>query len=167
MARIGKWFPIPYDTVVDKIDDALNVAQVVGVDLTDIYMMLNDSCNSWGEYMCQAAPESGYRVYYNYTNNTDENKTAPRVCKEQPELTSDEYNFIKNELLNETLKMVDELYSDLNYDYDEETAEMIRKEMIRGIILYTGITPDQIELNKVKTNQLPDKKWQTYLKLCC
>ncbi|MBP5470932.1 MAG: DUF721 domain-containing protein [Candidatus Riflebacteria bacterium] len=89
------------------------------------------------------------------------------VCKEQPELTSDEYNFIKNELLNETLKMVDELYSDLNYDYDEETAEMIRKEMIRGIILYTGITPDQIELNKVKTKQLPDKKWQTYLKLCC
>ena len=56
--RVKKWrelaagFITPYETVVDKIWDALNTAQVVGVDLSDIYMMLNDSCNSWGEYLC-------------------------------------------------------------------------------------------------------------------
>ena len=56
--RVKKWrelaleFIEPYDNVVAKISDALDVAQVVGVDLSDIYMMLNNSCNSWGQYLC-------------------------------------------------------------------------------------------------------------------
>lgn len=64
--RIKKWrelaigFLTPYDTTIDKIYDALVTAQTVGVDLTDIYMMLNNSCNSWGQYMCQ----SGANIYY-------------------------------------------------------------------------------------------------------
>ena len=90
--------------------------------------------------------------------------TYEEVCSEQKELTRIEYNYIKNELLNETLKMVDELYSDLKYDYDDTTAEMLRKEMIRGIILYTGATPDKINLSCLKAKQLPDKKWLNYLK---
>ena len=90
--------------------------------------------------------------------------TYEEVCLEQKELTKIEYDYIKNELLNETIKMVDELYSDLKYDYDEETAEMLRKEIIRGIILYTGVTPDKINLSSIKAKQLPDKKWQNYLK---
>ena len=57
--RVKKWrelasgFVDDYDTAVDKIYDALITAQTVGVDLSQIYMMLNDSCNSWGQYMCQ------------------------------------------------------------------------------------------------------------------
>ena len=90
--------------------------------------------------------------------------TYEEVCLEQKELTKIEYDYIKNELLNETIKMVDELYSDLKYDYDGETAEMLRKEIIRGIILYTGVTPDKINLSSIKAKQLPDKKWQNYLK---
>ena len=46
----------PYDALVDNLDDALTRAQSVGVDLSDIYMMLNGSCNRWGEYLCQVKP---------------------------------------------------------------------------------------------------------------
>lgn len=43
----------PYENVLDELYDALIMAQSVGVDITDIYMMLNDSCNVWGKYMCE------------------------------------------------------------------------------------------------------------------
>lgn len=42
----------PYNDVLDELYDALITAQAVGVDITDIYMMLNGSCNVWGEYLC-------------------------------------------------------------------------------------------------------------------
>lgn len=50
----------PYDNVLDEIYDALILAQSVGVDITDIYMMLNDSCNVWGKYMCEQNQELRY-----------------------------------------------------------------------------------------------------------
>ena len=50
----------PYDNVLDEVYDALILAQSVGVDITDIYMMLNDSCNVWGKYMCQKDQELRY-----------------------------------------------------------------------------------------------------------
>ena len=87
------------------------------------------------------------------------------VKEEQKELTVVEYDSIKNDLLNETIKMVDELYFDLKEDYDENTADMIRKEIIRGIVLYTGLTPDKINLENIKPKQLPEKKWVDYLKV--
>ena len=42
----------PYNAVLNDIYDALILAQNVGVDITDIYLMLNDSCNVWGQYLC-------------------------------------------------------------------------------------------------------------------
>ena len=42
----------PYNNVLDEMYDALITAQAVGVDIADIYMMLNGSCNMWGEYLC-------------------------------------------------------------------------------------------------------------------
>lgn len=42
----------PYETVLDELYDALITAQAVGVNITDIYMMLNGSCNMWGQYLC-------------------------------------------------------------------------------------------------------------------
>ena len=42
----------PYENVLDEMYDALITAQAVGVDITDIYMMLNDSCNVWAQYLC-------------------------------------------------------------------------------------------------------------------
>ncbi len=43
----------PYETVLDEVYDSLILAQSLGVNLTDIYMMLNNSCNVWGKYMCR------------------------------------------------------------------------------------------------------------------
>lgn len=42
----------PYNNVLDELYDALILAQSVGVDITDIYMMLNGTCNVWGQYLC-------------------------------------------------------------------------------------------------------------------
>ena len=44
----------PYENVLDELYDALITAQAVGVDITDIYMMLNGSCNVWGQYLCSS-----------------------------------------------------------------------------------------------------------------
>ena len=86
------------------------------------------------------------------------------VHEEQKELTLVEYEYIRNELLNETMRLVDELFSDLTYDYDEDTAYMMRKEMVRGIVLFAGVTPDKVNLSCLNPKQLPDKKWLDYLK---
>lgn len=64
--RVKKWrelaigFLTPYDNAIDKIYDALVTAQTVGVDLSDIYMMLNNSCNAWGQYMCEKGANINY-----------------------------------------------------------------------------------------------------------
>ena len=42
----------PYENVLDEMYDALILAQSVGVDITDIYMMLNGTCNAWAQYLC-------------------------------------------------------------------------------------------------------------------
>ena len=64
--RVKKWrelateFLTPYDNTIDKIYDALELAQLVGVNLSDIYMMLNNSCNRWGQYMCEKGADIQY-----------------------------------------------------------------------------------------------------------
>lgn len=42
----------PYNNVLDELYEGLILAQSVGVDITDIYMMLNGTCNVWGQYLC-------------------------------------------------------------------------------------------------------------------
>jgi chemotaxis protein histidine kinase CheA len=75
--RVKKWrelasgFLTPYDNAVDSIYDALITAQTVGVDLSEIYMMLNNSCNSWGQYLCPVGS-----VEY----SDDNSNRPPRVC---------------------------------------------------------------------------------------
>ncbi len=87
------------------------------------------------------------------------------VKEQQNELTMVEYDSIKNELLNDTIKLVNELASDLRADYDDDTASTMRKEMIRGIVLLTGESPENISLNKIQQKQLPDKNWIEYLRI--
>lgn len=72
--RIKKWrelaigFFDPYDNAIDKIYDAIIDAQAVGVDLSDIYMMLSNSCNRWGQYLCEKGA------------NIDYSGNVPRSC---------------------------------------------------------------------------------------
>lgn len=54
----------PYNNVLDELYDALILAQSVGVDITDIYMMLNGTCNAWGQYLCA----EGQVMHYNSIN---------------------------------------------------------------------------------------------------
>ncbi|MBN1325233.1 MAG: hypothetical protein JW974_03380 [Alphaproteobacteria bacterium] len=49
--KAGEFFE-PYENTLDEVYDALIMAQSLGVDITDIYMMLNGSCNVWGKYLC-------------------------------------------------------------------------------------------------------------------
>lgn len=82
--RVKKWrelardFIEPYDNSIDKIYNALETAQTVGVDLSQIYMMLNDACNSWGQYMCPNI--SGQDTYIQYNFSETSGKGAPKVC---------------------------------------------------------------------------------------
>lgn len=87
------------------------------------------------------------------------------VKEQQNELTLVEYDSIKNELLNDTIKLVNELASDLKADYDEDTASTMRKEMIRGIVLFTGESPENISLYDIDSKHLPDKNWLEYLRI--
>ncbi len=52
----------PYENVLDEIYDALILAQTVGVDLTDIYLMLNNTCNVWGQYLCSEKSNSTINI---------------------------------------------------------------------------------------------------------
>lgn len=42
----------PYDAIADEMYEALEMALAVGVDVSDVIMMLSGSCNKWGKYMC-------------------------------------------------------------------------------------------------------------------
>ncbi len=57
----------PYEDVLDEVYDALVMAQSLGVDITDIYMMLNGTCNVWGKYLCGPDQE----MHYNNNNCKD------------------------------------------------------------------------------------------------
>ena len=84
--RVKKWrelataFIQPYDETINKVYDALELAQLVGVDLSDIYMMLNNSCNRWGQYMCPGTGSADAKVYYGYAGQPVDKKESPRVC---------------------------------------------------------------------------------------
>lgn len=74
----------PYDALVDNLDDALTRAQSVGVDMTDIYMMLNGSCNRWGEYLCQYVRDASGNVsnaYYKECLNANDSACNCRNSK--------------------------------------------------------------------------------------
>ena len=85
--RVKKWrelateFLAPYDNTIDKIYDALVIAQTVGIDLSQIYMMLNNSCNQWGQYLCPQMKD-GIVVYPDVDTDSDKKqKTSPKVCE--------------------------------------------------------------------------------------
>ena len=42
----------PYENVVENVYDALILAMTLGIDVNDVIMLLSDSCNMWGKYMC-------------------------------------------------------------------------------------------------------------------
>ena len=43
-----------FDNVVDDLYEALETALMLGIDVSDILMMMNGSCNRWGRYACHS-----------------------------------------------------------------------------------------------------------------
>ncbi len=58
----------PYEGVVDNMYDALMLALTVGIDVNDVIMLLSDSCNMWGQYLCGTCTQTDY-YKTNQTNN--------------------------------------------------------------------------------------------------
>lgn len=79
--RVKKWrelaraFIDPYDKTVGDIYDALITAQGTGVDISQVYLMLDNSCNQWAQFACPP----GDRIEYTYDGTK---QTAPKVCKD-------------------------------------------------------------------------------------
>ena len=85
--KAGEFFG-PYEQVIDEMYEALLLAQSVGVDISDIYMMLSNSCNVWGQFYCE-----GIRSIKNTVNNNSGNSS---VIEYQP-LRYTAYTCIKGE----------------------------------------------------------------------
>ena len=79
--RVKKWrelaraFIDPYDKTVGDIYDALITAQGTGVDISQVYLMLDNSCNQWAQFACPP----GDRIEYTYDGTK---ATSPRSCGE-------------------------------------------------------------------------------------
>ena len=48
----------PYENVVENMYDALILAMTVGIDVSDVIMLLSNSCNMWGKYMCDTCSKT-------------------------------------------------------------------------------------------------------------
>lgn len=55
---IANEFFEPYEGVADSMYDAMMLAMSLGVDISQVVMMLSGSCNMWGKYMCDVCSTS-------------------------------------------------------------------------------------------------------------
>lgn len=62
----------PYENVVENVYDALMLAMTLGIDVNDVIMLLSNSCNIWGKYMCSACnPKKDADCVCNDTKNDE------------------------------------------------------------------------------------------------
>lgn len=73
----------PYNAVLDEVYDALILAQSVGVDISDIYMMLNGTCNAWAQYMCSEGQVMHYTPQ-NCVNGVSQKEETREVAWTDP-----------------------------------------------------------------------------------
>ncbi len=93
--RAGEFFE-PYNTVLDELYDALILAQSVGVDITDIYMMLNGTCNAWAQYLCSP----GQVMHYTSSNCNSETGLS-RAERTRPVKNGDKW---EREVVTDTVR---------------------------------------------------------------
>ena len=76
----------PYENIVDEMYEALETALAVGVDVSDVIMMLSGSCNKWGKYLCNYKNnKSPDYYYYNVTDNSKEKNCVGGKSKKSSE----------------------------------------------------------------------------------
>ena len=66
-AKAQKFFR-PYDVIVDEAYEALEMALAVGVDVSDVIMMLSGACNQWGKFLCTGKDAKHSVADYNEYN---------------------------------------------------------------------------------------------------
>ena len=81
----------PYENVVENVYDALILAMTLGIDVNDVIMLLSESCNIWGKYICGACAPTDPGCVCNDTKNKEgcyyRVETDPKtgnVSKNQP-----------------------------------------------------------------------------------
>lgn len=66
----------PYDEIVDESYEALEMALAVGVDVSDVIMMLSGACNQWGKFLCTAdSTAKHHEGHYDNENCNDEGRS--------------------------------------------------------------------------------------------
>ncbi len=78
----------PYDAIVDEAYEALEMALAVGVDVSDVIMMLSGACNQWGKFVCTSDSTGAHKEGF-YDEKNCENR---RSVKGQPI-----YRYVNNE----------------------------------------------------------------------
>lgn len=85
------------------------------------------------------------------------------VCEFDAGLTQIEFEAVRAELLDESLKLINELGEDLRQSYDDETMVRMKKEMVRAMMLFCGCMPDQVDFDHLHAQKLPDRQWLDFL----
>lgn len=76
----------PYENIVDEMYEALETALAVGVDVSDVIMMLSGSCNKWGKYLCNYKNNKSPDYYlYNANDNSKEKNCVGGKSKKSSE----------------------------------------------------------------------------------
>ncbi len=91
--------------------------------------------------------------------------TLEEVHEFETQLSAVEFSALKLELLEDTLAFVKELATDLRGEFNEVSHHQMRKEMVRAVMLYTGCMPDEVDLDQLHPEQIPDPEWSSYLNL--
>ncbi len=78
----------PYENVVESVYDALILAMTLGIDVNDVIMLLSNSCNMWGRYLCESCSphetdcgcdSDNKNCFYRVTSNTRKNQKCRLV----------------------------------------------------------------------------------------
>ena len=76
----------PYENIVDEMYEALETALAVGVDVSDVIMMLSGSCNKWGKYLCNYEDNKNPDYYhYNVKDDSKEKNCVGGKSKKSSE----------------------------------------------------------------------------------
>lgn len=91
--------------------------------------------------------------------------TLEELQEFDPRLDVIELSALQLELLENTLAYVRELAMEQTAEFNKESLRQMKKEMVRAVMLYTGCMPDEVDLDNLYPDQIPDSDWPSYLNL--
>lgn len=70
----------PYEEVLDNMYDALILAMTLGIDVSDVIMLLSDACNIWGKYLCDTCSDALSKIDSSCVCNTTDSSGRGTNC---------------------------------------------------------------------------------------